>query len=79
MRTTKYKELLILLNNVWGLEGFHSFLAQRINRRARLGFGGTTVLSASSGDQVSCYTTVGDQMLNYQLIGLEEPQVSHLH
>jgi hypothetical protein len=49
MRTTKYKELLILLNKVWGLEGFHSFLALRINRRARLGFGGTTVLVVRSG------------------------------
>ena len=49
------------------------------NYCVRSGFGGLTVLVASRGDQVSCYTTVGDQMLNYQLIGLEEPQVSHLH
>ena len=46
-----------LLNKVWGLEGFHSFLALRMNRRARLGFGGSTLLVGSSGDQVSFYTT----------------------
>jgi len=32
MRTTKYKELLILLNQVWCLEGCSSFLALRTNR-----------------------------------------------
>ncbi len=32
----------------------------RINRRARLGFGGTTVLVACSGDQMSFNTTVGE-------------------
>ena len=48
-----------LLNKVWGLEGFHSFLALRINRRARLGFGGSTVLVGRSGNQVSLNTTVG--------------------
>ena len=31
----------------------------RTNRRGRFGFGGATVLQGSSGDQVSCYTTVG--------------------
>ena len=68
-----------LLNQVRGLEGCSHFYPLRKNRGVRSGFSDSTVLSASSGDQVSCYTTVGDQMLNYQLIGLEEPQVSHLH
>ena len=31
----------------------------RTNRSVRFGFSGFTVLSASRGDQVSCYTTVG--------------------
>ena len=52
-----------LLNKVWGLEGFHSFLALRINRRARLGFGGASVLLACRGDQVSFNTTVGGDVL----------------
>ena len=30
-----------------------------MNRSVRFGFGGSTVLVASSGDQVSFYTTVG--------------------
>jgi len=49
------------------------------NRSVRFGFSGFTVLVARRGDQVSFNTTVGDQTLNYQLIGFEEPQVSHLH
>ena len=51
----------------------------RIKSWGRSGFGGLTVLVARSGNQVSFNTTVGDQTLNYQLIGLEDPQVSHLH
>jgi hypothetical protein len=51
----------------------------RTNRYVRFGFGGSTVLLGSSGYQVSFYTTVDGQTINYQLIGLEEPQVSHLH
>jgi hypothetical protein len=30
-----------------------------MNCGGRFGFGGASVLVASSGDQVSCYTTVG--------------------
>ena len=52
-----------LFNKVWGLEGCHPFLSLRKNRRARLGFCGTTVLVIRSGDQVSCYTTEGGVVL----------------
>ena len=33
------------------------------NRSCRFDFDGSTVLVASSGDKVSCYTTVGDVVL----------------
>jgi len=37
------------------------------------------VLLACRGRQVSFFTTVGGQTINYQLIWLEAPQVFHLH
>ena len=49
----------VLSNKVWGLEGCRTFLPLRTNRYVRFGFGGLTVQSASSGDQVSFNTTVG--------------------
>ena len=46
--------LSVLLNKVWGLEGCPSKgQAMRTNRSVRFGFGGSTVLSASNGLQVS--------------------------
>jgi hypothetical protein len=71
-------QLLELLNKFWDL-GSLEILQMRRNCCVKFVFGGLTVLVARSGDQVSFNTTVGDQTLNYQLIGLEDPQVSHLH
>ena len=39
----------------------------RKNRSVRFGFGGSTVLVGSSGQEVSCYTTVGVVLLKYKL------------
>jgi len=39
------------------------FYPLRINRSVIFGFGGSTVLTGSSGDQVSCYTTAGGVVL----------------
>ena len=43
------------------------FYLLRTNRSVRFGFGGLTVLSGSSGRQVSFYTTVGggDQSISF--------------
>ena len=50
---------LALLNKIWGQEGCHPFLPLRTNRCVRFGFCGSSVLVGSSGQEVSCYTTVG--------------------
>ena len=56
--------LLELLNKVWGLEGCPlKGQTMRKNRSVRFGFGGSTVLSAWFGDQVSFNTTVGGGVL----------------
>ena len=48
-----------LLNKVWCLEGCPlNGQPARKNRSVRFGFSGSTVLVASSGSQVSFYTTV---------------------
>jgi len=76
MRTTKYKELLILLNKVWGLEGCPlKGQLVRTNRRGRFVFGGSTVLVASNGDQVSFNTTVGDG--GFQFVKGNRVDMSH--
>ena len=55
--TGKFK---VRLNQVWGLEGCPlKGQTMRKNRSVSFGFGGSSVQSASSGHQVSCYTTVG--------------------
>ena len=41
----------------------------RKNRSVRFGFGGSTVLVACRGDQVSFNTTVGDVLLKDKLCG----------
>jgi hypothetical protein len=52
--------LLELLNKVWGLEGCPlKGQTMLTNRSVRFGFRGLTVLVASSGLQVSFYTTEG--------------------
>ena len=57
--------LLVLLNKVWGQKGYPiKGQAMRTNRSVRFDFCGSTVLSASRGDQVSCYTTVGGNGFN---------------
>jgi hypothetical protein len=49
----------VLLNKVWGLAGCPlKGQLMLMNRSVRFDFCGSTVLVASSGDQVSCYTTV---------------------
>ena len=47
----------------------------RTNRSVRFGFGGSTVLVASSGDQVSCYTTVGGD--GFQFVKGNRVDMSH--
>jgi|LakMenE18May11ns_1017448.scaffolds.fasta_scaffold7424875_1 hypothetical protein len=47
------------LNQVWGLEGYSSFLSAAYELLGRFEFSVTTVLVVSRGDQVSFNTTVG--------------------
>ena len=64
-RVTRQLVLLLeLLNKVWGLTGCPlEGQPVRKNRSVRFGFGGLTVLLASSGDPVSFNTTVGGGVL----------------
>ena len=89
MKFRKRPDILISLNAAKARFEFLTFITKqklsahfyplRTNRSVRFDFSVATVILGCSGYQVSFYTTVGDQMLNYQLIGLEEQQVSHLH
>jgi hypothetical protein len=55
------------LNQVWGLEGYSSFLSAAYELLGRFEFSVTTVLLGSRGDQVSFNTTVGGVLLKDKL------------